>query len=70
VISLNVRGVGVSPKFLALKRLLDFVKLDIFLVHETMVCGNGAREVFHKLLPLWKFCVVNEHGLLGGMFSA
>ena len=70
LISLNVRGVGGAPKFISLKSLLDLVKLDIFLVQETMVCGNKARKVFSKLLPLWKFCAVDSNGLSGSLLSA
>jgi exonuclease III len=70
VITLNVRGVGGSSNYLALKRLLDLVKPDVFLIQETMVRVEKARDIFVKLLPHWYFCVVFSMGLSGGMLSA
>jgi hypothetical protein len=70
VLSLNVRGVGGAPKFLALKRLIELVKTDVFLVQETMVCSFRAMEVFSKLLFQWKLCAVDSNGLSGDLLLA
>jgi exonuclease III len=70
VVSLNVRGVGGAPKFLALKWFIALVKPDILFIQETMVSELKAREIFAKLLPTWKFCGVDSLGLSGGLLSA
>jgi exonuclease III len=70
VVSLNVRGVGGAPNFLALKQFLELVKPDILFIQETMVSELKAREIFAKLLPMWKFCGVDSNGLSGGLLSA
>jgi exonuclease III len=69
VVTLNVRGVGGSSKYLALKRLLELVKPDVMLIQETMVGVEKARDLFVKLLPHWFFCGVDSTGLSGGMLS-
>jgi hypothetical protein len=35
-----------------------------------MVSEHKAREIFAKLLPMWKFCGVDSIGLSGGLLSA
>jgi exonuclease III len=70
VSTLNVRGVGGTSKFLALKRFLDSEKPDVLLIQETMVCEEKARELFVKLLPNWYFCGVDSTGLSGGLLTA
>jgi hypothetical protein len=69
VATLNVRGVGGNSKYLALKRILYLVKCDVFLIHETMVGVEKARNIFVKLLPHWFFCGVDSTGLSSGMIS-
>jgi hypothetical protein len=66
VISLNVRGVGGAPKFLALKRLFDLVKPDIVMIQETMVDGNKAREVFSKIITFVGFLCGGFKGFIRG----
>jgi len=70
VASLNVRGVSGSSKYLALKRLIELVKLDVLLIQETMVGVDKARSLFVKLLPHWYFCGVDSTRLSGGILSA
>jgi hypothetical protein len=68
--TLNVRGLGGNSKYLALKRILDLVKRDVLLIHETMVGVEKARDIFVKLLPHWFFGGVDSTSLSGGMISA
>jgi hypothetical protein len=70
VATLNVRGVGGSEKFLALKRFVEVVKPDVLFIQETMVSVEKARGCFVKLLPNWFFCGVDSCGLSGGLLSA
>jgi endonuclease/exonuclease/phosphatase family metal-dependent hydrolase len=70
VVTLNVRGVGGSSKYLALKRLLDLVKPDVLLIQETMVGVAKARDLFVKLLTTLVFLWSGLHRSLCGMLSA
>jgi hypothetical protein len=70
VVTLNMRGVGGSSKYLALKRFLDLVKPDVLLIQETMVGVEKSRDLFGKLLPHWFFYGVDCTSLSGGLLSA
>jgi endonuclease/exonuclease/phosphatase family metal-dependent hydrolase len=69
VATLNVRGVGGTSKFVALKRFLEAIKPDVMFIQETMVCESKAREIFVKLLPNWYFCGVDSTRLSGGLLT-
>jgi hypothetical protein len=68
--TLNIRGVGGTAKFVALKRFLEATKTDVLFIQETMFCVSKGREIFMKLLPKWYFCGVDSMGLSGGILTA
>lgn len=47
---MNIRGVGGTPKYLALHWLIELTHPNAIFVQETMVLGSEAREVFGKNL--------------------
>jgi exonuclease III len=70
ILSLNIRGVGGTPKLSSLRRLVQIVLPDIILVQETMVDAVRARNVLSKLFPCWKCCLEDALGQYGGLYAA
>lgn len=64
LLSLNIRGVGGNPKYLALKICLEIVNLNIIFIQATVVPGFKARELSTKLLKDWKICSGAVRGAL------
>ena len=52
-ISCNIRGLGVGPKFRALKNFLLTNRTYIYFFQETMAVGTKACEFFLKFLKDW-----------------
>ena len=53
-ISFNIKGLGASPKFRALKIFLLNNKEGIYLFQETMYAGTKAYDYFLKILKYWE----------------
>ena len=66
ILSMNIRGVGGAPKFLALRRMCEIVRPDILLIQETMVSSDKAIDVFSKGVGNWYMSAVDASGLRGG----
>jgi hypothetical protein len=67
IISFNAKGVGGSPKKLALKILLQSLKPNILLIQEMMCPGEKSRELISKCLRNWPFYIVDIEGMSGGL---
>ena len=67
ITTINLRGLGKSLKFSALKRLFSTVHPDLVLVQETMDVANMACQLFLHLFPGWEVCVVDADGLSRGL---
>eukprot|EP00253_Pinus_taeda_P031852 PITA_31852 len=67
IISLNIRGLGVDPKFLTLKDFFLSSRPYIILIQETMRPREVSLEYFRKLLPSWHMVATDADGLSGGL---
>jgi len=70
ILSLNVRGLGFSPKNLSLIRLFCVYNIDIILLQETMVLRAKAIEFLSSLLQDWRMCSLDVVGISWGPISA
>ena len=61
--SLNIHGVGFSPKYLALKRWFEVSLSNAILLQEMVVLGYKATKVLLKLLFEWECRNVDAIGL-------
>ena len=65
--TINLRGLGKSPKFPALRCLFSTIHPDLVLVQETMAKASKACNYFLRLFPGWEVCVVDAVGRSGGL---
>jgi len=65
--TINLRGLGGSPKFSALRRLFLLLHPDLVLVQETMSEGHKACQLFLKLFPGWEVYAIDASGRSGGL---
>jgi exonuclease III len=70
VLSFNARGVGGTPKSLALKQLCVVVNPDIIMVQETMRSRTKLEEIFSSWLKGWFFCSTYAEGFSRGLITA
>ena len=62
ILSLNIRGLGVVPKKVTLKRILANISTTVLLIQETMTEGKKAEEVIKECL---KDCGMTSHDSYG-----
>jgi hypothetical protein len=70
LLTLNIRGVGGTPKCVSLRRLLSNLLLDIVFFQETLVEDHKSRAFVSTLRPNWMVCVVSLEGRSGGLCVA
>ena len=66
-ISMNIRGLGADPKFLALKNFFHSENPKIILIQETMHDASAAISYFTKMYPSWHISATEAMGLSGGL---
>jgi len=69
IISLNIRGLGTTPKYLALKNLLLSLHPLIILIQEMMHNVPHAIEYFRKMFPTWHITAIAAMGLSGSLVA-
>jgi len=67
IISLNIRGLGIDPKFITLKDFVFHSRAAIILIQETMHSKEDSITYFRKMLPNWFIAATEANGLSGGM---
>eukprot|EP00253_Pinus_taeda_P009535 PITA_09535 len=66
IVSLNIRGLGVDPKFLTLRDFFYSSRPGIILIKETMHNHEASLTHFRKMLPSWYMVATYVNGLYGG----
>ena len=61
--SLTIHGVGISQKYLALKRWFEVFLWNAIILQEMLVLGYKETKVFLKLLFEWECRTVDAIGL-------
>lgn len=69
ILSLNMRGLGAAPKFLALKDLFSPIHPYIILLQETMHVAPQVIECFQNILLDWHMATTNALSLLGVLIT-
>jgi len=64
---MNIWGLGIAHKFLALKYLFLSLKSKMLLIQETMHDSLQTISYFRRMLPTWHMVATNAVGLLGGL---
>jgi exonuclease III len=64
LMTLNIRGVGGTPKLHSLRRILIVHKPDILFLQETLVNEEKARHFLTSLCPSWMVSAVSSVGNL------
>jgi hypothetical protein len=67
LLSLNIRGVGVSLKTASMHRLLNITHPGKNFVQETLVDEMQASSFLSTIRPDWYTCVVSSVGKSGGL---
>jgi hypothetical protein len=67
LLSLNIRGVGVTLKSTSFQRIISRTSPDIIFLQETLVDGNKAINFLNTFRPSWLTCVVSLVGNSGGL---
>lgn len=67
LISMNIRGLGVAPKFLALKNIFLSALLKIIFIQETMHSSTVTLAFFRKMFPSWHMVAMEATGQSGGL---
>lgn len=67
IISMNIRGLGADPKFLALKELFRSSNSKIILIQETMHGSQDSISYFRRMLPSWHMAAMDASSLFGGL---
>lgn len=66
IMSINIRGLGADPKFIALKELFLSLYPNLILIQETMRKRTEAVSYFRKMFPSWHITAIDSTGLFGG----
>lgn len=66
IIAINIRGLGVEPKYIALKNLFHSLYPNIILIQETMHKRYKAILYFQKMFPSWHISKIDSTGFSGG----
>lgn len=69
LVSYNIRGLGMAPKFLALKATFLSENPCIIFVQETMHSCPSSIAFFRKMFPSWHMSAISAEGLSGGLVS-
>lgn len=67
ILSINIRGLGADPKFLALKELFVSAPYRLILVQETMHDRLDSIAFFRRMLPTWYMAATEANELSGGL---
>lgn len=67
ILSMNIRGLGADPKFLALKNLFNSSSSKIILIQEIMHGGPETIAYFRHMFPSWHISATGAIGLSGGL---
>ena len=62
---LNIWGLGNGHKHIALKFILEKIRPNVFILHETMSASEEACNYFLKIKPYWSVCAMDSNGLSG-----
>eukprot|EP00253_Pinus_taeda_P014722 PITA_14722 len=63
ILSINIRGLGADPKFLALKDLFLSTNSKMLLIQETMHDSLQTITYFRRMFPSWHMVATNAVGL-------
>lgn len=66
---MNIQGLGVAPKYLALKELFLSTRPYIILLQETMHSTEQVIKYFRKMLPYWHMATIDVASLSGGLVA-
>lgn len=67
ILSMNIRGLGASPKYMALKDLFRSTKSKMFLIQETMHNCTQTISYFRRMFPSWHMVAIDAVWLSGGL---
>jgi len=67
LISMNIRGLGAGPKFLALKHIFFSDLPKIIFIQETMHSASVTLAFFRRMFPFWHMVATDASGLSGGL---
>lgn len=67
LVSFNIRGLGATPKFLALKETLVSVHPLIIFIQETMPSSSDSLAFFRRMFPSWYMVATGAEGMSGGL---
>lgn len=67
IVSMNIRGLGANPKYLALKDIFHSAHPKIILIQETMHNSQVSISYFRKMFPTWFMVASKARGLSGGL---
>jgi len=67
IFSMNIRGLGVSPKYNALKCLFFCSSYRLILIQETMLNCHDTISYFRRMFPSWYIASTKASGLSGGL---
>lgn len=67
LISMNIRGLGATPKFLALKEIFLPARPKIIFIQETMHSSIVSLAFFRKMFSSWHMVATEENGQSGGL---
>eukprot|EP00253_Pinus_taeda_P019806 PITA_19806 len=66
---MNIRGLGVGPKYLALKHILFSARPKLVLIQESMHDRNTSISYFRKMFPTWYIVALDACGHSGGLVA-
>jgi len=69
ILSLNVWGLGSTPKIRSIKNIINSHKLKIVLLQDTMNCREKTWGYLSKICPSWHICATNATRLFGGLMT-
>lgn len=67
MVSMNIRGLGASPKFMALKEIFLSSHPKIIFIQETMHPSKASIIFFRRMFPTWFIVTTEANGQSGGL---
>lgn len=67
IISMNIKGLGANPKYLALKEIFYSARPKIILIQETMHSSQVSIAYFRRMFPSWFMVASEACGQSGGL---
>eukprot|EP00253_Pinus_taeda_P017747 PITA_17747 len=69
IVSMNIRGLGSGPKYLALKHIFLSARPKIILIQESMDDRHTSLTYFRKMFPSWHMAAIDACGHSGGLIA-